>query len=233
MRIDILSLFPEMFAGPLDCSIIGKAREKALVDINIHNLRDFSPDKRHRKVDDRPYGGGPGMVMKPEPIYEAIASIGRDLETRVILMTPQGETFSQEKARELSTKKHLILICGRYEGIDERVREILVDEEISVGDYVVSGGELPAMIVVDAIARLLPGVVGDEESVKKDSFSEGMLGYPSYTRPAIYRGMEIPPVLLSGNHFRIEEWRREKALKRTILRRPDLLKKCRRTENEK
>jgi tRNA (guanine37-N1)-methyltransferase len=214
-----------MFVGALDCSIIGKAREKALININIHNLRDFSADKRHRKVDDRPYGGGPGMVMKPEPIYEAIASINKDSQARVILMTPQGETFSQEKARELSTRKHLILICGRYEGIDERVRENLVDEEISIGDYIVSGGELPAMIVVDAITRLLPGVVGDEESIKKDSFSEGMLDYPNYTRPAIYRGMEIPPVLLSGNHLRIEEWRRKEALKRTILRRPDLLKK--------
>ncbi|MBT9132918.1 tRNA (guanosine(37)-N1)-methyltransferase TrmD [candidate division NPL-UPA2 bacterium Unc8] len=227
MRIDILTLFPEMFAGPLDCSIIGKAREKGCVNINIHNLRDFSSDERHRKVDDRPYGGGPGMVIKPEPIYKAIASIDSHSEGCIILMSPQGERFNQEKARKLIKRKHLILICGRYEGIDERVRENLVDEEISVGDYVVSGGELPAMIVVDAITRLLPGVVGREESVKKDSFSEGMLDYPTYTRPAIYRGMEIPSVLLSGNHLRIEKWRREEALRRTILRRPDIIKKDR------
>lgn len=225
MRIDILTLFQEMFAGPLDYSIIGKARRKGYVNINVYNLRDFSPDKRHRKVDDRPYGGGPGMVIKPEPIYEAVSSIGRDSQTRVILMTPQGERFDQKKAKELSRKKHLILICGRYEGIDERVREGLVDEEISVGDYILSGGELPAMIVVDAIVRLLPGVVGDEESIKKDSFCEGILSYPNYTRPATYRGMEVPPVLLSGNHFQIEEWRKKEALKRTILRRPDLFKK--------
>ncbi len=225
MRIDILTLFPEMFAGPLDYSIIGKAREKGCVDINIHNLRDFSSDKRHRKVDDRPYGGGPGMVIKPEPIYEAIASINSHSEACVILMSPQGVRFNQEKARELVKRKHLILICGRYEGIDERVRENLVDEEISVGDYVVSGGELPSMIVVDAITRLLPGVVGRQESIKKDSFSEGILDYPAYTRPAIYRGMEIPSVLLSGNHLRIEEWRKEEALKSTIKRRPDIIKK--------
>lgn len=226
--IDILTLFPQMFSGPFSESIIKRGREKGLIKINITNIRDFSRDK-HKKVDDYPYGGGPGMVMKPEPVFEAVESIlkqhKRDehYQKWIILMTPQGKVFNQKKAMELAQKQHLIIICGHYEGIDERVRQFLVDEEISIGDYILTGGELPAMVVVDCVARLIPGMLGEEQSIKEESFTKGILEYPQYTRPEVYRGYRVPDILLSGNHRKISEWRRLEAIRRTFLRRPDLL----------
>ncbi len=221
-QIDVITLFPGIFAGCLGESIIKRAREKNLVDIRVVNLRDYTHD-RHRTADDRPYGGGAGMVLKPQPLFEAV----EDLKTagaRVILLSPRGSAFSQRKAEELSREKHLILICGRYEGIDERVREGLVDEEISVGDYILTGGELPAMLVFDSVVRLIPGVLGDPESCVDESFSEGRLEYPHYTRPPDFRGMKVPEVLLSGNHQEVDNWRRKKSLEITYLRRPELLR---------
>lgn len=242
MRIDILTLFPEIFSTPLGVSIVGRAQENNIVEIKVHDIRQFSHDK-HGKVDDRPYGGGPGMVIKPEPIFEAVESVKKGLRgqvNRVILMTPQGETFSQRKAIELSSEGNLIIICGRYEGVDERVREDLVTEEISIGDYVISGGELAAMVVVEAVVRLLPGALGDENSARTDSFSDPMenpfvtgLEYPQYTRPPEYRGMKVPPVLCLGNHEEIRKWRRREALRRTVQRRPDVLEKIKLTEEDK
>ncbi len=225
IRFDVLSVFPEMFASPLNGSLIGKARAKGLVDIRLHDIRDYALD-RHRMTDDAPYGGGGGMVMKVEPIDRALAAILPDRsEGLVILMTPQGEPFSQRRAEELASRPRLVLLCGHYEGVDERVRERLVDRELSIGDYVLTGGELAAMVVVDAVSRLIPGVLGNDASAAEDSFATGILEHPHYTRPATYRGWPVPEVLLSGNHAEIEAWRRAEALKRTLARRPDLLEK--------
>ena len=224
MRIDILTLFPKMFEGPFNESIIKRAVERGLVRIFIHNLRDYTHDKHHT-VDDYPYGGGMGMVLKPEPIFEAVESIRMELtgSTSIILLSPQGRLFSHKVAQELLAYDNLILICGHYEGVDERVREHLVTDEISIGDYVLTGGELAAMVVVDATVRLLPGVLGSELSAREDSFAQGLLKYPQYTRPRVYRGWEVPPILLSGNHEEIARWRHEQAIQRTLKQRPDLL----------
>lgn len=225
MRIDVLTLFPGMFSGPLDESIVQRARQKGLLDLRVHNLRDWTHD-RHRTVDDRPFGGGPGMVLKCEPIFEAAESL-RGPETRVVLMDPTGRRFDQQVARNLGRESHLLLLCPSYEGLDERVREALVDDELSVGDFVLTSGNLPAMMVIDAVTRLIPGALGDEESAVDESFSQGLLEYPHYTRPAEFRGRRVPEVLLSGNHAEIERWRREQALRRTEQRRPDLIARCR------
>jgi tRNA (guanine37-N1)-methyltransferase len=222
MKIDVLTLFPAMFAGPLDESIIMRARKAGLLDLKIHQLRYWTHDK-HKTVDDKPFGGGPGMLMKVEPLFEAVESLKR-AETKVILLSPSGRKFSQEIARELSQEKDLLLVCGSYEGFDERVREALADDELSIGDYVLTNGALPAMVVIDAVARLLPGVLGDDESSRDESFSHGLLEYPQWTRPAEFRGVKVPEVLLNGNHAEIEKWRREQAKVRTKERRPDLLK---------
>jgi len=226
MKIDILTLFPEMFDGPFGASIIKRAREKGLLDIITTNIRDFARDK-HRITDDYPFGGGAGMVMKPEPITEAFDAIikreNKAPET-VILLSPQGEVFNQQMAIGLSRLRHIVFVCGHYEGIDERVRESVVDREISIGDYVLTGGELPCMVIVDAVARMIPGVLGEEESAVKDSFYDGLLEYPQYTRPREYRGLKVPEILLSGDHGKIARWRRQQSLKRTLERRPDLLK---------
>jgi tRNA (guanine37-N1)-methyltransferase len=222
MKIDVLTLFPAMFAGPLDESIVKRAREAGLLDLTIHNLRDWTHD-RHKTVDDRPFGGGPGMLLKPEPIFEAVESLQRE-KTRVILLSPAGRKFDQSIARELTRSDDLLLVCGSYEGFDERVREALADDELSIGDYVLTNGALPAMVVIDAVTRLLPGVLGDDESSHDESFSHGLLEYPQYTRPADFRGMKVPEVLLSGNHAEIEKWRREQAKRMTVKQRPDLLK---------
>jgi len=221
MRIDVLTLFPEMFTGPLDVSIVQRARTSGLLELRIQNLRDYTHD-RHKTVDDKPFGGGPGMVLKPEPLFEAVESLADD-RTHVILLTPVGRTFNQAMARELAQREHLLFICGSYEGVDERVREALVDEEISIGDYVLTNGGLPAMVVIDAVTRLLPGVLGDDESSSDESFSQGLLEYPHYTRPAEFRGMKVPEILLSGHHAEIEKWRAGQAQARTAERRPDLL----------
>ncbi len=221
MKIDVLTLFPGMFGGPLDESIVQRARKKGLVELRVHNLREWTHD-RHRTVDDRPFGGGPGMVLKCEPIFEAVESL-RVEGTRVVLMCPTGRRFDQATAREMSAAGHLILLCPSYEGLDERVRATLVDLELSVGDFVLTSGNLPAMMVIDAVVRLLPGALGDEGSALDESFSHGLLEYPHYTRPAEFRGMRVPEVLLSGHHAEIERWRREQGLDRTRQRRPDLL----------
>ena len=226
MRIDILTLFPEMFVGPFQASIIKRAIDHKVVSINIHNIRDCTHDK-HRTVDDYAYGGGAGMVLKPEPVFEAVESIGKEAtgSFSIILLTPQGRPFSQNVAHQLSKYRQLILVCGRYEGVDERVRDHLVTDEISIGDYVLSGGELAAMVVVDAIVRLVPGVLGSEVSLVDESHVNGLLEYPQYTRPAEYRGWPVPEVLLSGNHALIAKWRREQAIQRTMERRPELFKR--------
>ncbi|MEI6390659.1 MAG: tRNA (guanosine(37)-N1)-methyltransferase TrmD [Verrucomicrobiota bacterium] len=221
MKIDVLTLFPAMFAGPLDESIIKRARESGRLDLAIHNLRDYAHD-RHKTVDDRPFGGGPGMLFKPEPIFEAVEKLTRE-DTRVILLSPAGRTFNQAVARELAGLGHLLLVSGHYEGFDERVREQLADDELSIGDYVLTNGALPVMVIIDAVTRLLPGVLGDEQSAHQDSFSHGLLEYPQYTRPADFRGMKVPEVLLSGNHAEIARWQAEQARLRTKERRPDLL----------
>jgi len=221
MKIDVLTLFPAMFAGPLDESIIKRAREAGRLDLTIHNLRDYAHD-RHKTVDDRPFGGGPGMLLKPEPIFEAVESLARE-GTRVILLSPSGRPFSQAIASELSGQEHLLMVSGHYEGFDERAREQLADDELSIGDYVLTNGALPVMVIIDAVTRLLPGVLGDEDSARDDSFSQGLLEYPQYTRPAEFRGMKVPEILLSGNHAEIARWRAEQARLRTQERRPDLL----------
>lgn len=237
MRIDIITIFPDMFSAVLDESIVKRAQNKGKLKIHIHNLRDYTLDK-HRKVDDRPFGGGSGMVMNPEPIFRAVEKIRAKTRnaqysirnTKIILLCPQGERLNQKVAKRLAKYKHLILICGHYEGIDERVRENLAGAEISIGDYVLTGGELPAMILVDAVTRLIPGVLGDKNSLKFESFEGNLLEYPQYTRPADFRGMKVPQVLLSGNHKEIEGWRKCQALKVTRLKRPDLFNS---TENRK
>ncbi len=234
MRVDIITLFPSMFKSPFEETIIKRAQQNGLIEIHLHNLRDFTTD-RHRTVDDVPFGGGAGMVMKVEPIYKAISHIKAEVgeKARVILLSPQGKTFSQKLAFQLVKEKNLILICGRYEGVDERVREYLVDEEISIGDYVLSGGEIAAMVIVDAVVRLLPGAVGDERSIRENSFYRGLLDYPQYTRPAKFLNWEVPEVLRSGNHQKIREWRKRKMLEKTLLRRPDLLEKTKLTSEER
>ncbi len=226
MKVDVLTLFPEMMDGVFRSSILGKAQEKDIVSLNAVNFRDYSGNK-HSTVDDTPYGGGGGMVLKPDPIFSAVEDLLSQTSAapRIILMCPQGETFTQQKAEELSAEEHLIFICGHYEGYDERIREHLVTDELSIGDYVLTGGELPAMVVIDSVVRLLPGVLGNETSALTDSFSTGLLEYPHYTRPAEFRGWKVPDILLSGHHANIEIWRREQALKRTLQRRPDLLDK--------
>jgi len=226
MKIDILTLFPKMFEGPLTESILKKAGEKGILDIKIHNLRDFSAGK-HRTADDAAYGSG-GMVLKPEPIFKAVGRLKKSVKcqvssVKVILMTPAGEVFNQEMAKKLAKKKHLIFICGHYEGVDERVRKI-ADKEISIGDYVLTGGEIPAMVVIDAVARMIKGVVGRQKATEEDSFYNGMLDCPHYTRPPEFKGMKVPKILLSGNHEKIKEWRNKEAMQRTRKRRPDLLK---------
>lgn len=234
MKIDILTLFPQMFKGPFDESIIKRAQEKNLVEIEIHNLRNWARDK-HGTVDDRTYGGGTGMVIMVQPIYKALQELKqktKDKRPKTILLTPQGKLFNQKIAKRLSKDEHLILICGHYEGVDERVRRHLVDEEVSIGDYILTGGELPAMVIVDTIVRLVPGVLEKPEAIKNESFSklkienlkiENLLEYPQYTRPANFRGWKVPKVLLSGNHQKIKKWREKKALEHTKKRRPDLL----------
>jgi len=222
IQVDILTLFPSMFDGPLDESIIKRAREGGYLDLRITDIRDFTYDA-HRTVDDRPFGGGPGMVIKPEPVFEAVDSV-RTADSKVIMMAPAGRRFAQPIARELSTERHLVLLCGSYEGFDERIREALVDDVISIGDYVLTNGALPAMVLVDSLTRLIPGVLGDEDSAKDESFGdEGLLEYPHYTRPAEFRGMKVPEILLSGNHAEIAKWRRKMAEARTRETRPDLL----------
>jgi len=221
MKIDVLTLFPAMFAGPLDESIVKRARAEGLLDLAIHNLRDYAHD-RHRTVDDKPFGGGPGMLLKPEPIFEAVEKLSRE-KTRLILLTPAGRKFNHSIARELARQEHLLLVCGSYEGFDERVREALANDELSIGDYVLTNGALPAMVIIDAVTRLLPGALGDDQSSHDESFSCGLLEYPQYTRPAEFRGMKVPEVLLSGNHAEIEKWRLEQAKHRTKERRRDLL----------
>jgi len=227
MRIDVLTLFPEMFESPLSSSILKRAQDAGLVDIVLTNIRDFAPDS-YRKVDDKPYGGGPGMVMMPGPVFDCVEHVEKldPQKPRTILLSPQGQKFDQAKAVELSKEGRLILIAGKYEGFDERIRIGLDAEQISIGDYVINGGELAAMVVIDAVVRLLPGALGDEDSSKDDSFSEsvgGGLEYPQYTRPEIFRDMKVPDILLSGHHAEIEKWRRQQALERTKKHRPDLL----------
>ncbi len=233
MKIDIFTLFPEVMIPYLSASILGRAQEAGLAEIGLHNIRDYATD-RHAMTDDEPYGGGGGMVMKPEPLFEALESVlGNELsETRVVLLTPQGRVFTQAIARELAGLRGVALISGRYEGVDERVREHLADDELSIGDYVLTGGELPALVVTDAIVRLLPGALGDEAASTQDSHSEGLLEGPHYTRPADYRGWQVPEVLRSGDHARIAAWRRQQSLHRTKERRPDLLGKANLTPAE-
>jgi tRNA (guanine37-N1)-methyltransferase len=233
MRFDILTLFPDLFPSLLKETILGRAVAKGLVDIRLINIRSFARGP-HRVTDDRPYGGGDGMVMKAGPIYRALESVERVGDrSRTVLLTPQGELFTQSLAWELSRMEHLVLICGRYEGIDERVRTECADMDLSIGDYVLSGGELAAMVVVDAVSRLVPGVLGGERSNLEDSFEDGLLEYPHYTRPRVFRDQEVPAVLLSGDHEMIRVWRRTESLKRTLERRPDLLEKARLTEEDR
>lgn len=228
MRFDVFTILPEVMLDYLNTSILGRAQQAGLLSVNLHNLRDYTTD-RHRTTDDEPYGGGGGMVMKPEPIFSAVeAVLGSELEsTVVVLLTPQGRLFNQAVAREYSKLDHVALICGRYEGVDERVRLHLATDEISVGDYVLTGGELPALMVIDAVARLLPGALGDEQATSKDSLSEGLLEHAHYTRPANFRGWEVPQILRNGDHAQIASWRYEQSLKRTLIRRPDLIKSLR------
>ncbi|GKU82450.1 tRNA (guanosine(37)-N1)-methyltransferase TrmD [Niallia sp. NCCP-28] len=234
MKIDVLTLFPEMFDGVFNSSILKKAKEAEKVSYNIVNFRGYS-DNKHQSVDDYPYGGGAGMVLKPQPIFDAVSDLKGegDASPRVILMCPQGERYSQKKAEELAEEDHLIFICGHYEGYDERIREHLVTDEISIGDYVLTGGELGSMVVIDSVVRLLPGVLGKVASHENDSFSTGLLEHPHYTRPADFRGMKVPDTLLSGNHAYIEEWREKESFRRTLKRRPDLLENYPLTDKQK
>lgn len=233
IRFDVLSIFPEMLQSPLEFSLLKKAREKGLIEVGLHNIRDWAQDK-HRMTDDAPYGGGCGMVMKVEPVARAVAAVKQAGEASlVVLLTPQGEIFNQTIAAELARQKQIILICGRYEGFDERIREHLADREISLGDYILTGGELSALVVIDATARLIPGVLGNDASASGESFSQGLLEYPQYTRPAEYSGWPVPEVLLSGNHARIDRWQRIEALRRTWRRRPELLEKTQLGEEDR
>jgi len=239
MQFEVFTLLPEVFPPYLESSILQRARQRGLIDVRVHNIRDYTHD-RHHTTDDTPYGGGGGMVMKPEPVFEAIESVlgtGNDPSQPqplpVILLTPQGRVFTQHVAKELSQLPRIALLCGRYEGVDERIRQHLVTDEISVGDYVLTGGELPALLIIDAVARLLPSVLGDPTGAEDDSHSMGLLEYPHYTKPPEFRGWKVPEVLLSGNHARIDQWRREQALERTLTRRPDMLDKAELSERDK
>ncbi len=232
MNIHVLSLFPDMFSGVFGASILKKAQEKGAVNLEVTDIRTFSGNK-HNQVDDYPYGGGAGMVLKPEPMFSAVEAITAGKQPRIILMCPQGERFTQKKAEELAQETELVFLCGHYEGYDERIRQHLVTDEISIGDFVLTGGELGAMTVIDSVVRLLPGVLGQEDSHIQDSFSTGLLEHPHYTRPAEFRGMKVPDVLLSGNHAKIEQWREEQSLKRTFERRPDLLEQYPLTDKQK
>jgi tRNA (guanine37-N1)-methyltransferase len=224
VRIDIVTIFPKMVRGPLEEGIVARAIAKGLLDVVVHDLRDFTTD-RHRVVDDMPFGGGPGMVLKPEPLFRAVDAIRERAgqPDAIVLTSPDGKRFTHADAGRLSALGHIVILCGRYEGVDERVRLGLATEELSIGDYVVSGGELPALVITDAVARFVPGVVGDESSVARDTFAKGLLDFAQYTRPAEFRGLTVPPVLLSGHHAEIDRWRRREALRRTIERRPDLI----------
>ena len=234
MKIDFLPLFPEMFAGVLGSSILQKAQDKDAVRFRVVNFRAYS-DNKHQTVDDYPYGGGAGMVLKPQPVFDAVEKLTAEAggSPRIILVCPQGERYTQQKAEELAREEHLMFICGHYEGYDERIREHLSTDEISIGDFVLTGGELPAMMIADSVVRLLPGVLGKEESHLEDSFSTGLLEHPHYTRPADYKGLKVPDVLTSGNHAKIKEWRRKESLRRTFLRRPDLLENYPLSEEER
>jgi tRNA (guanine37-N1)-methyltransferase len=234
VKIDIVTIFPGMVHAPLAEGIVGRAIERGVIDVRVHDLRAHTTD-RHRVVDDEPFGGGPGMVLKPEPLFRAVEAIRaeRGAPTAIVLTSPDGRRFSHADALRLSQLGHLVILCGRYEGVDERVRAHLATEEISIGDYVVSGGELPALVIVDAVARLVPGVVGDETSVARDTFAGGLLDFPQFTRPAEFRGLAVPPVLLSGHHAEIAQWRRREALRRTLERRPELLTEAALTEADR
>ena len=237
MQFEVFTLLPEVFPPYLESSILQRARLRGLIDVRVHNIRDYTHDKHHI-TDDTPYGGGGGMVMKPDPVFEAVESVlgplqDSPLPVPVILLTPQGRVFTQRVAEELSRYERIALLCGRYEGVDERIREHLVTDEISIGDYVLTGGELPALMVIDAVSRLLPGVLGDPDGAQDDSHSMGLLEYPHYTRPPVFRGWSVPDVLLSGDHARIEKWRREQALLRTFNKRPDMLEKADLSEADK
>jgi len=235
MRVDVLTLFPEMFSGPFSSSIMKRARERRLLDINLVNIRDFSTNKHHT-VDDTPYGGGAGMVMSAEPIFLAVQHVVRQLgkaPQRVVMMCPRGKPFNQAMALDMAVESNLVIICGHYEGIDERVREMLVTDEVSIGDFVLTGGELPAMVLIDAITRLIPGVLGGAFSTKEESFRSGLLEYPQYTRPRLYQGSEVPDVLLSGHHGEVRKWRRRQSLLLTLACRPDLLSKADLTREDK
>jgi tRNA (guanine37-N1)-methyltransferase len=223
MKIDILTLFPEFFSTPLNTSIIKRAKEFNKVEINVIDIRDFTTDK-HKKADDRPFGGGCGMVMKPEPIFSAIESLEKKENSRVIFTCPTGKQYNQKKAEELSKLEHIIILCGHYEGVDQRIRDHIIDEEISVGDYVLTGGEIPSLLIIDSVVRLLDGVLGNSDSAEQDSFSDGLLDHPHYTRPSNFRGFEVPEVLISGDHAKIDDWRLEQRLKLTLSKRPDLIK---------
>lgn len=231
MKVHIITVFPEFFSSPLKCGILRIAQEKGALSVNILNLRDFAADT-YRTIDDYPFGGGTGMVLKPEPIFRAVESV-RSKKSKVILLSPKGRRFSQRDALDLSKEEELILICGRYKGVDERVKKYLVTDELSIGDYVLSGGEIPALVILETVARLLEGVVGDRKSVETDSFTRGILDAPYYTRPQDFRGYKVPEVLISGNHKEIERWRMKEALKDTLERRPDLLEKSNLTDIEK
>ncbi|MEK6289719.1 MAG: tRNA (guanosine(37)-N1)-methyltransferase TrmD [Acidobacteriota bacterium] len=233
MRFDIITIFPEIFSTVFDFGIVRRAAEAGLIDIHVHDLRDYTSD-RHRQVDDRPFGGGAGMVMKPEPLFRAVEALTSGApDVSVALLSPQGRLFNQPVAEEYSRKPRIVLICGRYEGVDERVAEHLITDEVSIGDYVLSGGEIPAMVVVDAVTRLIPGALGCEQSVERESFAGGLLDYPHFTRPAEYRGMKAPEMLLSGNHAEIERWRRRKAIEKTLRSRPDLIQGRALSEDER
>lgn len=236
MQFEVFTLLPEVFPPYLESSMLLRARQRGLIDVRIHNIRDYTHD-RHHTTDDTPYGGGGGMVMKPEPVFEAVESVlglgpAQPVDIPVILLTPQGRVFTQRVAEELSRHERIALLCGRYEGVDERIREHLVTDEVSVGDYVLTGGELPALLMIDAVARLIPGVLGDPTGAEDDSHSMGLLEYPHYTRPPEFRGWQVPEVLLSGDHGKIEKWRREQALMRTFLKRPDMLEKAELSEED-
>ena len=235
MKIHVITAFPNLLNGPLDDSIIKRSREKQLVEIYIHDLREYSTDKHHR-IDDYPYGGGPGMILKPEPIFscfESLLETNQIHEPNLIFLTPQGEKYTQSKAKELAEKDHLIFFCGHYKGVDERVREFWKMDEISIGDYVLTGGELPALVIIDSVVRLIPGAISDLDSAKTDSFYQNILDCPYYTRPEVFRGMGVPEILLSGHHAEIEKWRKNEALKRTLKVRPDLIKNnCKNPKDE-
>lgn len=232
MRFDIITIFPEMFGSVFSTGVLTRSLERGLIEIGIHNLRNFTEDK-HRMVDDRPFGGGQGMVLKPEPIFAAVKDIRKDERTPVILLSPQGKKFDSRLVEELSRQSQIILICGRYDGVDERVVEHLVTDEISIGDYILSGGEVAALVIVESVSRFIPGVVGKKESVMQDSFSEGLLDYPQYTRPRTFKGMSVPEVLFSGDHEAIKTWRRKKSLEKTWCLRPEILKTSQLSQKDK